>query len=83
LNIQSTSEIDCATYWNTLKSNSIVQGKSNCISKTADPTTLDGTSTTTGSGSKSSSSKGAAVSFGINEAAAGLSVVGGLLQMLL
>lgn len=83
LNIQSTAEIDCATYWNTL-AGSIVQGKSNCVSKTADPTTLEGTTgTTTSSGSKSSSTKGAAASFGISEAAAGLSVIGGLLQLLM
>jgi len=82
LNIQSTAEIDCATYWSTLKG-SIVQGKWNCISKTADPTTLDGTSTTSGTGPKSTSSKGAAVSFGVNEAVAGLSIFGGIVQMLL
>ncbi|KAG9244049.1 hypothetical protein BJ878DRAFT_87353 [Calycina marina] len=84
LNIQSSETIDCSTYWDTLKDDDIVQGKSTCISATDDPTTADGTSTSTSTGSSSSSTaEGAASSYGINHAAAGISVVGGLLSMLL
>jgi hypothetical protein len=42
-----------------------------------------GTSTGSSSSASATQSKNAAVSYGINEAVAGLSVVGGLLQMLL
>jgi len=83
LNIQTTGEIDCATYWNTLKGKNIVQGKSSCEPKKADPTSLNGTSTSSSSGSKSSDTKGAAASYGISGTVAGLSVVGAMLHMLL
>jgi len=87
LNIQSTAQIDCSGF-NKL-SGGIVQGHENCVSATNDPSTLSPSGTVTGGGSgtggtsKPSGSKGAAVSYGVSEAVAGLSVVGGIMQMLL
>jgi len=88
LNLQSTADIDCSGF-NKL-SGGVVQGKVNCVSKTDDPESLDpsatggsGTGTGTGSSSKPTKTNGATGTFGISEAAAGLSVVGGLLQMFL
>jgi len=81
LNIESTAQIDCSGF-NKLSGN-VVQGKENCVSATDNPTTLSPSGTVTGSTSKPSSSKGAAVSYGVNEAVAGLSLVGGIMQMLL
>lgn len=84
LNIQSVGQIDCATYWNTLKTKGVVQGKSVCKSTAADATTLDGTSSTTSSGgAKTSSTKGAASSVEISQVVAGASILGGLLSLLL
>lgn len=80
LNIQSTSQIDCSGF--TKLSGNVVQGKDNCISATEDPTTL-ASGTASGSSSKPTSSKGAAVSYGVSEAVAGLSVLGGIMRMLL
>jgi hypothetical protein len=82
-NIQSTQQIDCSGFQAEAGSGKVIQGVFICKT-TADASTL-GSSTTTGSSSSASStsSKGAAVSYGISEAAAGLSVIGGLLQMLL
>lgn len=80
MNIQSTSQIDCDGF-NKLRGN-VVQGKENCVSATEDPTTLSPSGTVTG-GHSSSTSKSAAISYGINEAVAGLSVVGGIMQLLL
>jgi hypothetical protein len=85
-NIQSTAKIDCSTF--DKQNGNVIQGKYTCIT-TSDVKSGVGSSTTTGSGSgtgsspSSSSSKAAATSFGVNEAVAGLSVVGGILQMLL
>jgi aspartate 1-decarboxylase len=82
-NVQSTANIDCSGF--KAESGSIIQGVFICKT-TADATTLGGSSasgTATGSSASSTSSKGAAVSFGVSEAVAGLSVMGGLLQMLL
>jgi hypothetical protein len=83
LNIESTAQIDCSGF--DKLSGNVVQGKENCVSATNNPTTLSpsGTVTGTGTGSKPSSSKGAAVSFGVSEAVAGLGLVGGFMQMLL
>jgi len=81
MNIQSTAEIDCPSF--TKLEGNTVQGEVNCVSKTEDPETLDPSGTGTSGGAKPTKSKAAAPSFGINEAAAGLSVVGGILQMLL
>jgi len=81
LNIQSTAQIDCDGF-NKLSGN-VVQGEENCDSGKADPSGLSPSGTVTGGSSKPSGSKGAAVSYGINEAVAGLSVVGGIMQMLL
>ncbi|KUJ12113.1 uncharacterized protein LY89DRAFT_222311 [Mollisia scopiformis] len=82
-NIQSTATIDCTSFQAEAGSGKVIQGTYICKT-TADATTL-GSSTTTGSssGASSTSSKGAAVSYGVNEAVAGISVLGGLLSMLL
>jgi len=79
-NIQSTAQIEC-TGFDKLEGN-VIQGVYTCLT-TADAKSGVGSSTTTGSSAKPSSSKGAAMSFGVSEAVAGLSVVGGLLQMVL
>lgn len=81
LNIESTAQIDCSGF--DKLNGVVVQGKENCVSATDNPTTLSPSGTVTGTGSKPSSSKGAAVSFGVSEAVAGLGLVGGFMQMLL
>jgi aspartate 1-decarboxylase len=81
-NVQSTAQIDCSTF-DSEHSSKIIQGTYTCKT-TADATSIGGTTgTTTGSSASATSSKGAAVSFGVSEAVAGLSVIGGLLQMFL
>jgi len=81
-NMQSTAQIDCSTFDAQKKSNAI-QGLYTCTT-TADAKAGVGSSpTTSATGSKASGSKGAAVSYGVSEALAGISVLGGLLQMLL
>jgi len=80
-NIQSTANIDCSGF--KAEAGSVIQGTFICKT-TADATTLGGSTTSSGTSSPSStSSKGAAASYGMSEAVAGLSVMGGLLQMLL
>jgi hypothetical protein len=83
-NMQSTAQIDCSGFKSQSSSGNI-QGTFTCKT-TADAkssgTSSSGSSTTSGSGS-SSTSKAAAASYGVNEALVGVSVVGGLLQMLL
>jgi hypothetical protein len=84
-NIQSQQSIDCSGFQAEAGTSKVIQGTFVCKT-TANATSLtSGTGTGTGSSSSSTatSSKGAAVSYGISEAAAGLSVLGGLLQMLL
>jgi hypothetical protein len=82
-NIQSTAQIDCTGFQAEAGSGKVIQGTFICKT-TADATTLgSSSSTSSGSSASSTSSKGAAVSYGVNEAVAGLSVIGGLLQMLL
>jgi hypothetical protein len=82
-NIQSTQQIDCSTFSAEAGSGKVIQGTFICKT-TADASSL-GSSTSTGTGSAASATKtkGAAASYGISEAAAGLSVIGGLLSMLL
>jgi hypothetical protein len=80
-NMQSTAQIDCSIY-DKLKGN-VIQGTYDCVSATTDAKSGVGSATSSGSSSTPSSSKGAAVSYGVNEAVAGLSVFGGILQMLL
>lgn len=80
-NVQSTAQIDCSGFQAEAGSGKVIQGTFICKT-TADATTL-GSSTTTGSSSTASSTKGAAASYGVNEGLMGLSVIGGLLQMLL
>jgi len=80
-NVQSQQQIDCSGFKAEAGNGKAIQGTFNCLT-TANVAGI-GSATSSGSSSTATSSKGAAVSFGINEAAAGLSVVGGLLQMLL
>lgn len=80
--MQSLSVIDCAGF-DKLNGN-VIQGVYDCVSATDDAKSgLGGSSTSSGSSAKPTSSKAAAVSYGISEAVAGLSVMGGLLQMIL
>lgn len=82
-NLQSTAEIDCTGY-RSQHSSGVIQGRFTCLT-TADAKSADGstpTGTSSGGGS-SSTSKAAAVSYGVNEAVAGMSVLGGLLSLLL
>jgi len=81
-NLQSTAQFSCAAFANEHGSSKAIQGQYTCET-TSNPSTLTGTTTGSGSSASSTSSKGAAVSYGINEAVAGLSVIGGFLQMLL
>jgi len=83
-NMQSTAQIDCSGFKSEASSGNI-QGTFTCKT-TADA--KSGTGSSSGSGtssgsSSSSTSKAAAASYGVNEALVGVSVVGGLLQMLL
>ncbi|PQE26991.1 GPI-anchored cell wall organization Ecm33 protein [Rutstroemia sp. NJR-2017a BVV2] len=83
-NMQSTAQIDCDGFKSESHSGAI-QGTFVCKT-TADAksgTSTSGSSSTSSSGSSSSTSKAAAASYGVNEALVGVSVVGGLLQMLL
>jgi len=75
--VQSNQNIDCSSY-SKIKGN--IQGKFSC---SAGGSSTSGTGTATGSSSTATGSKGAAASYGFSEAALGVSVVGGLLQMLL
>jgi len=81
-NLQSTATFSCDQF-NSEKGN-VIQGTYNCDPATSNPQTLaSGTGTSGGSGASPTGSKGAAISYGVNEAVAGLSVIGGLMQMLL
>jgi len=82
-NVQSTVQIDCSGFKSESGSGKVIQGTFICET-TANATTL-GSATSSGgsSAATATSSKGAAASYGMNEAVAGLSVIGGLLQMLL
>lgn len=81
-NLQSTAQFSCAAFANEHGNSKVIQGAYTCMT-TSSPSTLTGTTTGSSSSPSSTSSKGAAVSYGINEAVAGFSVLGGLLQMLL
>jgi hypothetical protein len=82
-NIQSQQAIDCTGFQSEAGSSKVIQGTFTCKT-TADASSLgSGTSTGTSSSASATSSKGAAASYGISDAVAGLSVIGGLLQMLL
>jgi len=84
-NVQSTAQIDCSGFQSEAGSGKVIQGTFICKT-TADATTL-GSSTASGTSSSpsatSSTKKNSAGNFGVNEAVAGLSVIGGLLQILL
>jgi len=79
-NMQSAQQIDCSGF--KAKQGNEIQGTYTCTTS-SNPKSGTGSGTGTSSGGASSTSKAAAHSFGVNEAVAGLSVVGGLLQMLL
>jgi len=82
--VESTSQIDCSGFQSEAGPASVIEGKFVCDT-TSTPAQLSGSgsSPSSTSGAKPAKSKGAAVSYGVNEAVAGLSVVGGLLQMFL
>ncbi|KAF7858616.1 hypothetical protein EAF04_009216 [Stromatinia cepivora] len=82
-NMQSTTSIECSGFKSEHDSGNI-QGTYTCKT-TANAQSGTGTSSNSGSSSSSSAtaSKGAAVSYGVNEALMGVSVVGGFLSMLL
>lgn len=80
-NVSSAQAIDCSSFKAEAGSGKVIQGVYNCET-TADGT-LSSSASGTSSGASSTATKGAAASYGISEAAAGLSVIGGLLQLLL
>lgn len=80
-NIQSTAQIDCSTF--DKQKGGIIQGTYTCKTTTDVQSGVGSGSSTTSGTSSSSTSKAAAVSYGVSEAAAGLSVLGGILGMLL
>lgn len=81
--MQSTTSIDCSGFKSEHDSGNI-QGTYTCKT-TANAQSGTGTGTGSSSSSKpsSTSKKGAAVSYGVNEAVMGVSVIGGFLSMLL
>ncbi|KAE9377743.1 hypothetical protein N431DRAFT_461328 [Stipitochalara longipes BDJ] len=81
-NVESKQAIDCTKFKAEASPSGVIQGKFVCEGGLSSVSSL-GTGTSTGSSASATGSKGAAVSFGVNEAAAGLSVLGGLLQILL
>ncbi|PBP21697.1 GPI-anchored cell wall organization protein ecm33 [Diplocarpon rosae] len=82
-NIQSQQAVDCSGFESQSGGKgSVIQGTFICKT-TATTTTLDGSDGSSSSGASSTSTKNAAVSYGVADAVAGLSVIGGLLQMLL
>jgi hypothetical protein len=80
--LESTATLDCDSFNSEKGADSVLQGPYQCKGQVSDPQPLS-SGTSSGSSASSTSSKGAAPSYGVNEAVAGLSVVGGLLQMLL
>lgn len=86
--VESTADIDCTAFKAESGPANVIEGKFTCDT-TSTPAPLGSTSTSSTSSPTSSSSaqpskgKSAATSYGINEAVAGLSVIGGLFQMLL
>lgn len=89
-NMQSKSNIDCSTFQKE-RDSGVIQGKYTCKTTQNVQSGVNGGSssgsssgTSTGSASSPTHSKGAATSYGVNaQAVVGLSVVGGLLQMML
>lgn len=84
-NIQSEQDITagCTAFKAESGSGKAIQGTFTCKETSNVQSLTTGTSSSSSSSASSTSSKGAAVSYGVSEAAAGLSVIGGLLQMLL
>jgi hypothetical protein len=81
-NVESKQTINCNPFQSEASASGIIQGKFHCAGGLTTVSSL-GTGTSTGTSATATGAKGAAVSYGISEAAAGLSVIGGLLQMLL
>jgi len=79
-NIQSQQAINCDSFKAEAGTGKVIQGKYFCQGTIADVGGLGSTPTSTGSGSKPT--KNAASPFGVSAAAAGLGVVGGILQLL-
>lgn len=84
-NIQSQQSITCSGFESQSGGKgSIIQGKFVCKSATATAETLDGSSSTAGGSSGSSTTpKSDAMTFGFSQVAIGASFFGGLLQMIL
>ncbi len=80
-NVQSEQQIDCSGFQSEAGSGKVIQGTFTCKT-TADASSI-GSSTSSSSSASATSSKGAAASYSFSEVAAGISVLGGLLQMLL
>ncbi|ESZ97539.1 hypothetical protein SBOR_2086 [Sclerotinia borealis F-4128] len=80
-NMQSTTSIDCSGFKSEHDSGNI-QGTYTCKT-TANAQSGTSSGSSSSSSSSSSPSKGAAVSYGVNEALVGVSVFGGFLSMLL
>lgn len=84
----SASDVDCDHFSSEHGANNVIQGQFSCTANADHTSTTGGGSdsgsgTSSGSGASPTKSKGAAVSYGVSETVAGLSVLGGLLQMLL
>jgi len=79
-NIQSEQAIDCSAFKAEAGTGKVIQGKYFCQGTVADVGGLGSTPTSTGSSAKPT--KNAASPFGMSAAAAGMGVVGGLLQLL-
>lgn len=80
--LESTATLDCDSFDSEKGANSVLQGPYTCKGGVSNPQPLS-SGTSSGSASASTTSKAAAHTYGVTDAVAGLSVVGGLLQMLL
>lgn len=82
-NMQSSGNFQCSDF-DTLRTNSVIQGSYTCKSSTSNPTTMDGSSgTSTGSGSAASSSKSSASNLANTPIVGLTAMVGAILQAML
>jgi hypothetical protein len=84
-NLQSTEIVDC-TAFASLRASSGIQGVFKCAGAVTNPTSTDGTTTNADGTTASPAASGSgnpASSYGVNQAVAGVSIVGGLFAMLL
>lgn len=81
-NVESTDKIDCSKFEAEKGANKVIEGTFNCKSATDNPQPL-GSGTSTGGAASPSKTNAAIPSYGLSQVVGGLSVVGGLLQMLL